>query len=59
MSKPPELEFDYEITVVDGERGRQLAAAQAASILEVLEWFGRRAESRSESHQGRNENPVR
>jgi hypothetical protein len=26
VSKPPELEFDYEIAVVNGERGRRLAA---------------------------------
>lgn len=45
MSRNPELEFDYDIIVVTGERGRQLAAAQAASILEILQWFGRPAGS--------------
>jgi hypothetical protein len=41
VSKPPELQFEYEIAAVDGRRGRQLAVTQAASLLEVLEWFGR------------------
>lgn len=53
MSKDPEPEFDYDIIVVAGERGRQLAAAQAESILEILEWFGRPAarSDRSDSEQ--------
>ncbi|MEU7901738.1 hypothetical protein [Actinoplanes sp. NPDC049118] len=37
MGKSRDLEFDYEITVVDGERGRRLAAVQTAAIQEVLE----------------------
>jgi hypothetical protein len=45
VTTPSELEFDYEITLVEGGRARQLAAAQAASILEVLEWLGRTPES--------------
>jgi hypothetical protein len=43
MTTPPKLTADFEITVVGGERGRQLAAAQAESIQEILEWFGRLA----------------
>jgi len=43
MGTPPELTFDYEITVVGSERGRQLAASQAESILEILEWLDRPA----------------
>jgi hypothetical protein len=39
MNARRELQFDYEITTVDGERGRRLAAEQAAAILEVLDWF--------------------
>ena len=35
------IQFDYEIRLVDGERGRRLAVEQAYAILEVLEWFGR------------------
>jgi hypothetical protein len=35
VTKPPELAFDYEIAVVNGERGRQLAMTQAASILKL------------------------
>jgi len=37
MSTPPELTSDFEITVAGDERGRQLAAAQAESVLEILE----------------------
>ncbi|MBV1856651.1 hypothetical protein [Catellatospora tritici] len=44
MGRNHELEFDYDIVVVAGERGRQLAAAQAESILEILEPFGPPAE---------------
>src|SRR4051812_42419296 len=42
MSARRELQFAYETTTVDGERGRLLAAEQAAAVLEVLEWFQRR-----------------
>jgi hypothetical protein len=35
------IPFDYEIAIVDGERGRRLAIEQANAILEVLEWIGR------------------
>jgi len=35
------IKFDYEIALVDGERGRRLAVEQAYAVLEVLEWFGR------------------
>jgi hypothetical protein len=35
------IQFEYEIAMVGGERGRRLAIEQANSILEVLEWFGR------------------
>jgi hypothetical protein len=49
VSTPSELEFDYEITLVEDERARQLAAAQAASILEVLHWLGRTPESSTAS----------
>ena len=37
-----ELEFDFEITTVDGDRGRRLAAEQATAILEDLELFQHR-----------------
>jgi len=36
-----EIEFEYDITVVDGERGRRLAVAQVESMLEVVEWLSR------------------
>jgi hypothetical protein len=32
-------EVDVDITVVDGEAGRRLAALQAQAILDVLTWF--------------------
>jgi hypothetical protein len=35
------LEFEFDIVIVDGERGQRLAIVQANSILEVLEWFSR------------------
>jgi hypothetical protein len=38
-----DIEFEFDVIVVDGERGRRLAAAQVDSILEVLEWFSRKA----------------
>ena len=37
----PQLDFDFDITIVDGEQGSLLAQLQAHSILEVLEWFSR------------------
>lgn len=40
------LQVEYDITVVDGEHGRRLAALQSAAILEVLTWFHQRATSR-------------
>jgi hypothetical protein len=58
MSTPRELEFDYEITIVDGERGRRLAATQAAAILEVLEWFQRPTEPPSERRPGHGKGPA-
>lgn len=39
------LQVEYDITVVDGEHGRRLAALQSAAILEVLTWFHLRATS--------------
>ena len=36
-----DVEFEYKIAVVDGERGRRLANVQVESILEVVEWFSR------------------
>jgi hypothetical protein len=36
-----DVEMDYDITIVDGERGRRLAIIQVESILEVVEWFSR------------------
>lgn len=39
MSTPRDLEFDYEVTIVDGERGRRLATAQAQRFWTVLEWL--------------------
>ena len=36
------IEFDFDITVAEGKRGRRLAVAQAKSILEILEWFSHR-----------------
>lgn len=48
-------EFDFEITAVDGERGRQLAKVQAAEILAVLEWFGRHTERRAEAETAQTE----
>jgi hypothetical protein len=38
-------------TVVGGERGQQLAAAQATSILEVLGLFGRPAAESDQEHE--------
>jgi len=35
------LEIRYEIDVVDGEKGRRLAALQAQATMEVLEWLHR------------------
>jgi hypothetical protein len=52
MSARRELEFDYEITTVDGECGRRLAAEQAAAILEVLEWFQRRTQPPPQARLG-------
>lgn len=34
--EPPHVEF--EITVVDGEPGKRLAALQATAILDALQW---------------------
>jgi hypothetical protein len=53
MGESRDLEFDYKITVVDGERGRRLAAVQAAAILEVLEWLHRPVEAPLEGHSSR------
>ena len=36
-----DIEFAFEIAVVDGERGSRLAEIQVESILEVVEWFSR------------------
>ncbi len=36
-----QLEYVFDITTADGEKGRLLAQLQAHSILEVLEWFSR------------------
>ena len=33
------IEFDFDITVVDGEAGRRLAVLQAEVILDVLTWL--------------------
>jgi hypothetical protein len=52
MSARRKLEFDYKITTVHGERGRRLAAEQAAAILEVLEWFQRRPQPPSQARPG-------
>jgi len=51
MGKSRDVKFDYEITVVDGERGRRLAAVQTAAILEVLEWLYRSAKASAEGHR--------
>jgi hypothetical protein len=40
---PQPFELDYDITVVDGEQGRRLAALQADAILDVLTWFHQHA----------------
>lgn len=40
------LQVEYDITVVDGEHGRRLAALQSVAILEVLTWFHQHAASR-------------
>jgi hypothetical protein len=51
--RPTKLEFDYKITTVDGERGRLLAAEQAAAILEVLlAWFQPRPQPPSQARPG-------
>lgn len=43
MTADPEsrerFEVDFDITVVDGEKGRRLAVLQAEAILDVLTWF--------------------
>jgi hypothetical protein len=36
---PRELTMQFDITVVDGEAGRRLAALQAEVILDVLTWL--------------------
>lgn len=33
------LQVEFEITTVDGEHGRRLAALQAEAILDVLRWW--------------------
>jgi hypothetical protein len=33
------IDADFDITVVDGEAGRQLAILQAQTIMEVLTWL--------------------
>jgi hypothetical protein len=33
------LQVDFDITVVGGEHGRQLAALQAETVLDVLTWL--------------------
>ncbi|MDP9799007.1 hypothetical protein J2S43_007519 [Catenuloplanes nepalensis] len=33
------LQVEFEISTVDGERGKRLAALQARAILEILCWW--------------------
>ncbi|WP_344136387.1 hypothetical protein [Luedemannella flava] len=55
VNMPPELDFEYKITIVEDERPQYLAAAQAASILEVQEWFARSASTPAGSVQEQDE----
>jgi hypothetical protein len=45
-------EVDFDITVVDGEAGRRLAALQAQAILDVLTWFREHATADTEPGPG-------
>ena len=33
------LQVEFEVTIVDGERGRRLAQLQAEAIVDVLRWL--------------------
>lgn len=35
----PKFSFEFEVVTVGGKEGQRLARAQAASILEVLDWI--------------------
>jgi hypothetical protein len=56
MSRP--IEFDYDIRIVGGQRGKDLTQAQARSILEVVEWFSRTQQQADTTAEPSNEDSV-